>query len=161
MGNQKPWQNSEVPEDVDRSDFVSARDVLYIINRLNAEGAGRLPPPTGTVLEPPFFDVNGDGNITPSDALRVINFINASLAVAEAEGEPITHAFPLRQLDAAASRTSGNEGEANVTAPVSMVSPETPLQEELPRLDASDPFVEAETDWLLPLSELDHIGSWE
>lgn len=36
---------------------------------------------------PPYLDVNGDGVISPLDAVQVINFLNAGSGEGEAEGE--------------------------------------------------------------------------
>lgn len=85
MQDQKPWQNPADPLDVDDSGYVSARDVLFIVNLLNAEGSQQLAPPTTAEVQAPFYDCNGDSTITPSDALRVINFING--VPTDGEGE--------------------------------------------------------------------------
>jgi hypothetical protein len=52
-------------------------DVLPLINRLNR---GTYTLPTPTVNEPPwFYDVNGDGQLTPvGDVLPIINRLNRS-----------------------------------------------------------------------------------
>jgi hypothetical protein len=66
--------------DVNGDGYVSALDVLLVVNALNARETGesmRLQQ----VGDP--RDVNGDGLITPLDALVVINVIN------QADGSPV------------------------------------------------------------------------
>ncbi|MFN6138110.1 MAG: dockerin type I domain-containing protein, partial [Planctomycetota bacterium] len=68
------WQNAFLPNDVDESLVVNPLDVLNVINDLNLNGARILPsikPP-----QEPFCDVNGDGQLDPSDVLAVIDAIN-------------------------------------------------------------------------------------
>jgi len=71
---------------------VSALDVLQIINYINANGSGRLPPPPPTGLRS-FVDVNGDRDVTPYDVLTVINHINS-----QSSGLPEGEATPSRLL---------------------------------------------------------------
>lgn len=86
MQSQKPWMNPLDELDVDESTFVSPIDALIVINELNSVGSHELPPPTASSLSPPYFDCNGDGYLTPSDVLQVINFLNEESA-ASGEGE--------------------------------------------------------------------------
>jgi hypothetical protein len=79
-----PYQNPTNALDVNADGFVSAIDVLNIVNFINNTGGGRLPP--GNPV-PPYLDVNGDGFASPIDVLTVINFINARSAGGEGEGE--------------------------------------------------------------------------
>jgi hypothetical protein len=73
----RPWQNPLLPHDVDNNGKVEALDVLTLINEINAHQARELPrtPGAGEFL-PPFLDVNGDGEIAPTDVLIVINYLN-------------------------------------------------------------------------------------
>jgi hypothetical protein len=87
MESQKPWMNPNEPLDVDNDGYVIPRDVLIVINRLNSLGSGRLPPPVTNESPPPYYDCNGDGDITPLDALQQINFLNARPAQGGGEGE--------------------------------------------------------------------------
>ena len=80
----RPWQNQTNPRDVNNDGFVSPIDALLIINRINTQGSGPLPPPNGSA-PPPFYDSNGDNQISPIDALLVINFLNNPTA----EGESV------------------------------------------------------------------------
>jgi hypothetical protein len=78
-----PWQNPVTRHDVSGDGFVTSRDVLLIINRLNAVGAGELI--LGVDLAPPdahYYDVNGDGFISSN----VINFLNRGVAEGDLSG---------------------------------------------------------------------------
>lgn len=93
----RPWQNpadhvangASGALDVSADGFVSAIDVLLIINRINTVGTGPLPSPTPGNSPPPYYDVNGDGQITPIDALLLINFLNG-VGSNQSEGESST-----------------------------------------------------------------------
>jgi hypothetical protein len=63
------------PLDVNHDGFISTRDVLLIINRLNGLNTS-APLPGG--------DVNRDGLLTTRDALLIINHLNRPLPVGEA-----------------------------------------------------------------------------
>ncbi|TVS18735.1 MAG: hypothetical protein EA424_10285 [Planctomycetaceae bacterium] len=81
------WQNPNNPFDVDGNGFVTAQDVLVLINAINCCDARALAPRTAENPGAPFFlDPSGDGKITPSDVLIVINKINRSSS-GEPEGE--------------------------------------------------------------------------
>jgi hypothetical protein len=96
-----PWQNSSRALDVNNDGFVTPIDVLLIINFLNNyQGVSALPNPppftpiAGTPIFPDnpgrgqdlFIDVNGDGFVTPIDALQVINAVNSGQTGGEGEG---------------------------------------------------------------------------
>jgi hypothetical protein len=70
------WQNPLNRFDVDANDSVEAQDVLSIINKINRDGTGSLPPRTADDQNLPYFDVSGDGELTALDVLQVINVIN-------------------------------------------------------------------------------------
>ncbi len=85
------WRNPLNPLDVNGDTRVSALDALVVINELNDGGARQLPPTPGfgipigggTVFphsneRAAYIDVNGDGRLSPLDALNVINKINAA-----------------------------------------------------------------------------------
>ncbi len=91
------WQNPIDRFDVDGNGYLSAQDVLFLINAINCCGARVLPPRTAEDPGPPLFlDPNGDGELTPGDVLAVINEINRSGSI-EPEGSvwasPITTDF--------------------------------------------------------------------
>jgi hypothetical protein len=70
-----PWHNYNLPLDVNGDNAVSPIDVLIIIQEINRNGSYELPTPRSE-LAPPFYDVDRDGWITPSDALQIINYLN-------------------------------------------------------------------------------------
>jgi hypothetical protein len=74
------WHYLDVPEDVDASGDVVPLDALLIVNDLNNRGARQLSDPTEGDSPPPYYDVSGDGWITSLDALRVVNWLNASMS---------------------------------------------------------------------------------
>ena len=79
------WRNPVNPFDINGDGYVTPQDVLLLINEINRNGSGTLPPRTAQQPGPPyFFDPNGDGDLTPYDVLQVINFINRG----ESEQEP-------------------------------------------------------------------------
>lgn len=78
IGNRPSWRNSDDQYNVNKSapDGVTPLDVLILIQYINANpGKTSLPdPPTAP---PPYYDVNGDGLVTPLDVLEVISRINS------------------------------------------------------------------------------------
>jgi hypothetical protein len=70
-----PWHNYNLPLDVNGDNAVSPIDVLIIIQEINRNGSYELPTPRSEII-PPFYDVDRDGWITPSDALQIINYLN-------------------------------------------------------------------------------------
>jgi len=81
IASANPWHNAAQPTDVNGDSFVTPTDVLLVINWLNTQGSGTLPPVlTHSAAEIPFVDTNNDGVLSPFDALLVINEINASAA---------------------------------------------------------------------------------
>lgn len=92
------WQNQQLREDVNNDGIVTALDALIIINRLDANAIDTNTIESNVVdanqlgARPDdfdfYYDVTGDSLVTALDALRVINAINASDVVAEAEPAP-------------------------------------------------------------------------
>lgn len=81
LSNEWPWRNGRQPLDVSGDDHIVPGDVLIVINELNAQNlidsAGRLPYARPSTV-PYYYDVNGDGFLSPAaDALTIINFLNA------------------------------------------------------------------------------------
>lgn len=96
-----PWQNPLNPADVDNSGNVAAQDVLILVNDININGTRVLPafPEPGSSISP-FLDVDGNNEITPSDVLAAINFINDPLNNVVAEPEAFDAALAgTGQLD--------------------------------------------------------------
>ena len=102
------WQNELMPADVNADGHVSAIDALRVINELNASGARQLTAAPATPLSrfsfvaagsqrSNYYDVNGDGYLTATDALTVINQLNAAqgeqvrvrVEVTDLSGNPI------------------------------------------------------------------------
>jgi Dockerin type I domain/Bacterial Ig domain len=75
-----PWQNPLNSIDVNGDDVLTPIDALLVINFLNLNGPGTVPPTEpGANGEPPvFLDPSGDRRITAIDALIIINALNAS-----------------------------------------------------------------------------------
>ncbi len=89
METQKPWMNANNPLDVNNDGFIHPLDVLLVVNKINDEGSGDLPPPTGTELPTTFYDCSGDNLVSPLDVLRIVNFLNSqSDAGGESEASP-------------------------------------------------------------------------
>jgi hypothetical protein len=81
-----PNQNPTNRLDVNNDGFVSAIDVLAVVNAINSSGgAGFLLPinfPT-----PPFLDVDGDSAVTSNDVLTIVNHLNSTSPGLEGGGE--------------------------------------------------------------------------
>jgi uncharacterized secreted protein with C-terminal beta-propeller domain len=77
------WRNIASPTDVNDDGRTSALDALLGINAINTHGVLRLEQPdpepaVAAVAEMHYYDVNGDGYLTPEDMLHVINRLNAA-----------------------------------------------------------------------------------
>lgn len=82
-----PWQNPVNAADVNRDGIVTNSDALLIINRLN-DGRGARPlsvPRAFSDLSLGDIDSTGDNFLSPADALRVINALNANRPGGEGE----------------------------------------------------------------------------
>lgn len=150
MASQKPWHNPTLDVDTDVDGIVAPKDVLVIINSINASGARQLPPPTGTVLPEFRYDVDGDGFVAPGDVLRVINYINLHGNSGEGEASPSSRLFDHPLAPGLLAATSWIE----VATPESPESPAFPssfatLAASLPRdsqpLGKSDAFAHEES----------------
>lgn len=82
------FHNTFYPQDVDLNLRVTPRDALVIINALNAGGPREFAAASGEVQAAStvegesssstfMYDVNNDGRLSASDALRVVNYLNA------------------------------------------------------------------------------------
>ncbi len=81
------YQNPANRMDVNADSFVSALDVLIIINLINSKGSGWNGSTSGLPGPPDYVDVDGDKFVTPLDVLDLINFINAGGVRGSSEGE--------------------------------------------------------------------------
>lgn len=95
--NSLPYHNPLIAQDVDYDFNVSPRDVLMIVNELNAQGSRELGSDPVDADGKAFIDVNGDGAVSPIDALAIVNFLNG-------EGET----DPLVTYTAQLTDTAGN-----------------------------------------------------
>ncbi|MCC6509488.1 MAG: putative Ig domain-containing protein, partial [Pirellulaceae bacterium] len=68
------WQNPARPLDVNNNGIIAPLDALLIIDKLNRDGTGILPPRTNPLDF--FYDTSGDSVFSPRDALLVINHLN-------------------------------------------------------------------------------------
>jgi PKD repeat protein len=95
-GHPFPFQNADLPPDVDGSELVTPLDVLIVINWINGNGAGPAPDsaPESADGAPCFVDVSGDNLVSPIDVLMVVNHLNnpPSPVVQPAEGEAVSGA---------------------------------------------------------------------
>ena len=76
-----PWQNPVNKFDVNFSGAVTPLDALIVINELLLGFGGPLAtsgiaPPPYTAGNGFYVNVNGDGKLSPLNALQVINFLN-------------------------------------------------------------------------------------
>jgi len=96
-----PWQNPVNPYDVSNDGQVTPLDALIQINFFNkykpnlilpnpppfVSGGTTIFPNPGPGLQANYMDFNGDGQLTPSDIIQVINYLNNPPASPEGEGE--------------------------------------------------------------------------
>lgn len=111
------WQNPNLPTDVNADGYVTAIDALRLINELNIGGPRQLtgsPAPAITRFsfmaageqQPAFLDVTGDGVLNSSDALAVINKLNAAqgeqirirIEVTDLNGNPVENLLPGQEF---------------------------------------------------------------
>jgi hypothetical protein len=77
VGVYDSWNNPVCSYDVNGDTYVTALDVLIVINHINVHGAGPLSGlPVLIGGRPAFLDVDGNDYVLPLDVLRVINYIN-------------------------------------------------------------------------------------
>ena len=101
------WQNPANALDVDDDGVIAPRDVLWIGHDLYYNASRKLPAPTVPPNAPaPYLDTNGDGYVSPVDALLVVRHLVSSLGVAAAD--------EVRAAPSAAP-TAGNQDMAGGT----------------------------------------------
>jgi hypothetical protein len=125
-------QNVALPQDVNGDHAVTSIDVLFVINRLDLQNATSISsaatsiaaaaaaPAAGSGMAS-FCDVNGDGVISPLDALMVINYLlltsNPPSAVpAAAQSMSSTSNSLAAQTFAAVDQAYGPLGATTATA---------------------------------------------
>jgi hypothetical protein len=128
-GASSAWQNPVNRLDVDENGAVSSIDVLSVINELNLrrilDADGRLPATRSTGQF--FYDVTGEGFLSPTDVLTIINFLNSG---AEGEGgsanAPLNAGFSIHvgpELGGAAHlETEQHESQERASLPIEVVA---------------------------------------
>jgi len=103
--------------DVDGNDQVTPRDVLLVVNAVNAlASSGAGGEGEGSLI---FLDVNGDRAVTPMDALQVVNYLNNwGYGPGQGEGEGAAEGE---------SSLLGNGGPVILGPPLASVPPSLPL----------------------------------
>ena len=102
-------------------------DALVDINELNeprVSGAGGLlPPPTGTITF--YYDVSGDGFISPLDPLVIINFLNDPTG-GEGESEEVAFVsfLSLSTVNNSSTLESGPGSLSVGNVPIPLVAPQ-------------------------------------
>ncbi len=112
--NGNPWHNYNNEFSTNGDPSVSPIDVLLIIHMLNNPSSsyinnipgdpnfGRLwNPPLPGFEPPPYVDVNGDGYVSPIDALLVIDYLNGGSGEGEGEAEGEAGSYGLAATDSA------------------------------------------------------------
>jgi hypothetical protein len=125
------WQNPDNPFDVAGNGNVEAFDVLLLVNQINYNGSVILPPRTAEHQHLPYYDVNGDGSLTPLDALMVITHINSlSPAPPLGEGEAVdlvstsgSRLLPVSFQDLGQERLVANSQSGDAQAMDAMTAP--------------------------------------
>jgi hypothetical protein len=80
--------------DVNDSGETSPLDALIVINYINANSSGALPPDPAPPTKPEYYyDVDGDDIVAPNDVLQIINELNRRISAA-AEGESAAAVLP-------------------------------------------------------------------
>jgi hypothetical protein len=94
--DQNPWHNFENRSDVTNDGYLSALDILILINYLNVHPVDPTLPGEWSPSSP-FLDVNNDGVLTPSDVLTVLDDLNNVTAqfANSTEGEAMNFAVPI------------------------------------------------------------------
>lgn len=96
------WQNLTNCNDVNQDGLVTALDVLSVIRSINLDGSRALPPrghaEPGDLgigdANQPMLDTNGDGFLSPADALQIMEALNG-----HGEGETIQVRLEVTDLD--------------------------------------------------------------
>jgi hypothetical protein len=111
------WQNPANPLDVDDDGVIAPHDVLWIGYDLYYRASRKLPAPTVPPNAPaPYLDTNGDGYISPVDALLVARYLVSSSSVTTSGEQPagssVTSAAGNEKMEGGSLGGSGNvEGE--------------------------------------------------
>ena len=94
------WQNSLNYNDVNQDGIVSGRDALYVVRDINIGGPRKLEArgagePGSESAPAHMVDTNGDGFLSPADALQVFEALNAP----QGEGETLRIRLTITDTD--------------------------------------------------------------
>jgi hypothetical protein len=155
-----PWQNLDSPEDVNADGWATPIDVLLIINGIGQDVT------FSTSLSLPvslFLDVNGDRHVDASDAIQVVNLLNAgeqSEPAADLAGDETSLWYADRwaapsvwegheDSDQAVSETGEDAAEIDDTPwAVARVMQRDDESEDLDQDDADEQLFSEDADWL-------------
>jgi hypothetical protein len=96
-----PPVNTVKAVDVDADGYITATDVLLVINYINAHNAISTPRVNTAATSPisSHCDVDADGVVTASDVLAIINYINAHPSQGEANSSNDRSDLPSMSAD--------------------------------------------------------------
>jgi RHS repeat-associated protein len=104
-----PWQNPARPIDINNDTTVSPIDALVLINRINSDGGGVLPPRTRAL--DPYLDPDGDRVLSPLDILQVINEVNRRGASGSTRNPNESEIAPAGFLSMPLTHLAGSPGQ--------------------------------------------------
>jgi len=99
--------------------FISAGDVLAIINYINSKGSGAIP--ASVPIAPPYCDVDANDQVVALDVIQIINYINSHPGQSEAPGDAVQ--LSSSQLMFTSSLSNDDSPSAVLFAPESNISP--------------------------------------
>lgn len=116
------WHNSGLPCDVDGDGEISAIDLIYVVEALNAPGdtylPSRVPPPAHNV------DVNGDNHISGIDLVLMLEAVNTSEALRrQSQAQNPSSLMPSTEQSTADSVPATAQPAANAATPSPAASP--------------------------------------
>ena len=131
------FTNYANPVDVDADGEVTPFDALLIINEIN-RGTVELGSPKalaqsggiamasaaliGETAEPvKYIDVDGDGQLTPMDALMVINVLNSASSTSQESGAMSASASLLADVERAPSADAANHSQSSAATSAQLV----------------------------------------
>jgi len=86
------YRNPLLSADVNKSGQITPIDALIVINYVNSNPDGSLPPdPIPPAVPEYYYDVNGDGRVNAQDVLIIVNILNTA---AQSGGEGESAAMP-------------------------------------------------------------------
>jgi len=96
------WHNATFPADVDGDSSAAPLDALIVLTTLGRQGAASIPLTDQRLESAPFLDVDNNGEVSPADALGVLNYLRTTplphVAVADGMMEPLLSPTPPADL---------------------------------------------------------------